>query len=148
MIILKVKFSDNVVFHSKGNPPVGCYRDTVFAFPGASERVKLPTRHSGHLREVIGELQCGQDRLDLLDPLGGKTAWVIILVKASKTFVPEPPDDHDQLYGITVRMSRREKGLRESKLLTLDYGQQDYRKISYQPSAFSSQPVATINKSH
>ena len=132
MIILKVQFSNNVVCHSKGNPPVACYRDTVFAFPGASERVKLPTRQSGHLREVIGELQCGQDRLDLLDPLGGKTTWVIILVKASKTFVPEPPDDHDQLYGITVRMSRREKEARRSKLLTLDYGQQDYSKISYQ----------------
>ena len=106
MIILKIQFSDNVVFHSKGNPPVGCYRDTVFAFPGASERVKLPTRHSGHLREVIGELQCGQDRLDLPDPLGGKAAWVIILVKASKAFVSEPPDEHDGLYGITVRVSR------------------------------------------
>ncbi len=135
MIILKIQFSDNVVFHSKGNPPVSCYRDTVFALPGASERVKLPTRHRCHLREVIGELQCGQDRLDLHDPLGGKAAWVIILVKASKAFVPEPSDNHDRLYGITVRMSRREKRARESKLLTLDYGQRDYRKISYPPSA-------------
>ncbi len=90
--------------------------------------MKLPTRHSGHLREVIGELQCGQDRLDLPDPLGGKAAWVIILVEPSKAFVPEPPDDHDRLYGITVHLSRREKEARGSKLLTLDYGQQDYRK--------------------
>ncbi len=110
MIILKIQFSDNVVFHSKGNPPVGCYRDTVFAFPGASERVKLPTRQSCHLREVIGELQCGQDRLDLPDPLSGKAAWVIILVKAYKAFVSEPPDEHDGLYGITVRVSRIAKG--------------------------------------
>ena len=128
MIILKIQFSDNVVFHSKGNPSVGCYRDTVFAFPGASERVKLPTWQSCHLREVIGELQCGQDHLDLPDPLGGKAAWVIILVEPSKAFVPEPPDDHDRLYGITVHLSRREKEARGSKLLTLDYGQQNYRK--------------------
>jgi len=126
MIILNVQSNDNVVFHSKDNPPVGCYRDTVFAFPGASERVKLPTRHSGHLREVIGELQCGQNRLDLPDPLGGKAAWVILLVKASKAFVPELPDDYDRLYGLTVRLSRRENGVGASKLLTLDYGQQDY----------------------
>ena len=106
MIILKIQFSDNVVFHSKGNPPVACYRDTILAFPRTSERVKSPTRHCAHLREVIGELQCGQDRLDLLYPLGGKTAWVIILIKASKTFVPEPPNEHDGLYGITVRVSR------------------------------------------
>ena len=110
MIILKVQFSNDIVFHSKGNSPVSCYRDAVFALPGASERVKFPPRHSCHLREVVSELQCGQDRLDLPDPLSGKAAWVIILVKASKAFVSEPPDEHDGLYGITVRVSRIAKG--------------------------------------
>ena len=70
--------------------------------------MKPPTWHGGHLREVIGKLQCRQDRLDLPDPLGRKAAWVVVLVETSKTSVPEPSDEHDQLYGITVRMSRHQ----------------------------------------
>ena len=43
----------------------------------------------------------------------GMPLGVVIFVKAPEAFVPEPPDDHEALYGITVHPSsdfqRREK---------------------------------------
>jgi hypothetical protein len=69
--------------------------------------------------------------------LGGEAAWVIIFVETSKAFVPEPPDEHDGLYGITVRVSRREKRARKSKLLTLHkVGGQVYHR-----SIYPSEPI-------
>src|SRR3990172_8528485 len=37
--------------------------------------------------------------------MGRHAARVVIFVKASEAFVPELPDDHDALYGITVHPS-------------------------------------------
>ncbi|OGQ50575.1 MAG: hypothetical protein A3I10_07695 [Deltaproteobacteria bacterium RIFCSPLOWO2_02_FULL_57_26] len=36
------------------------------------------------------------------DRVGRHAPWVVIFVKASEALVPELPDDHDGLYGITV----------------------------------------------
>ena len=45
--------------------------------------------------------------------MGGYAARVVIFVKAPEAFVPELPDNHEVLYGITVHPSsdfqRREK---------------------------------------
>ena len=105
MIILKVHVGDGIALKPESNPPVACYIDAVFAFPITFKRMKLPTWHSRHLREVVGKLQGGQDGLDLPDRVGRYAAQVVIFVKASETFVPELPDGHDGLYGITVRLS-------------------------------------------
>ncbi len=106
MVILKVQVGDGIAFKPENNPPVACYRDAVFAFPVTFERMKLPARHSRHLREIVGKLQGGQDCLDLPDRVRGHAARVVIFVKAFEVFVPELPDNHDGLYGITVRTSR------------------------------------------
>ena len=39
------------------------------------------------------------------DRVGRHAPWVVIFVKASEALVPELPDDHDGLYGITVHPS-------------------------------------------
>jgi len=91
-----VHFSGNVTINSESNPPIGCYRDAAFAFPDASERMKLPARHGRHLREVVGKLQGGQDRFDLSDAMGREAARVIIFVKASEAFIPKFPDRDDR----------------------------------------------------
>ena len=106
MIILKVHVGDGIALKPESNPPVACYRDAVFAFPVTFKRMKFPARHGRHLREVIGKLQGGQNRLDLPDRVGRHATQVVIFVKAPEAFVPELADNHDRLYGITVRASR------------------------------------------
>ena len=105
MIILKVQVRDGIALKPESNPPVACYSDAVLAFPVTPKRMKLPARHSRHLREVVGKLQGGQDRLDLPDRVSRHAARVVICVKASEVFVPKLPDNHGVLYGITVRPS-------------------------------------------
>ena len=94
MIILEVYLGDGIALKSESNPPVPCYSDAVFAFPDTSERMKLPTRHGRHLREIVSKLKGGQDRFDLPDRVGRQAAQVIIFVKASEAFVPELPYNH------------------------------------------------------
>ena len=107
MIILQVHVSDDVALKSESNPPVACYSDAVFAFPFTSKRMEFPARHGCHLREVVGKFQGGEDRLDFPDRVGRHAAQIVIFVKASEAFVAEFPDNHDGLYGTTVRLSSR-----------------------------------------
>lgn len=106
MIILKVQFGDGVALKPESDPPVACYSDAVFAFPVAFKRMKPPARHRRHLREVVGKLQGGEDRLDFPDRVGRYAAQVIVFVKVPEAFVPELADQHNGLYGITVHVSR------------------------------------------
>jgi hypothetical protein len=107
MIILKVYVDDDIGSKPESNSPVTAYRDAVFAFPVTSKRMKLPAWHGRHLGEVISKLQRGEDRLYFPDKVTRNSAHVIIFVKASEAFVAELSDNHDGLYGTTVRLSIR-----------------------------------------
>jgi hypothetical protein len=107
MIILKVYVGDDIGSKPESNSPVTAYRDAVFAFPVTSKRMKLPAWHGRHLGEVISKLQRGEDRLYFPDKVTRNSAHVIIFVKASEVFVAELSDNHDGLYGTTVRLSIR-----------------------------------------
>ena len=106
MVILKVYIGDGMALKPEGNSPVACYSDAVFAFPVTPKRVKSPARHGRHLREVVGKLQGGEDRLDLPDRVGRHAAEVVIFVKVSQAIVAERSDNHGGVYGTTVHLSR------------------------------------------
>jgi hypothetical protein len=110
MVILKIHFGYGITFKSESNPPVGRDSNTVFAFSSASERMKLPARHSRYLRNVVGKFQSSQNRFDLPDGMSRQAARIITCVKASEAFVPELPENHKRLYGTTVRMSNNSSG--------------------------------------
>jgi len=77
MVILKIHFGYGITFKSESNPPVGRDSKTVFAFSSASERMKLPARHSRYLRNVVGKFQSSQNRFDLPDGMSRQAARII-----------------------------------------------------------------------
>jgi hypothetical protein len=115
VIILKVHVGHRIALKPESNPPVACHSDAVFAFPVTPKRMKLPARHGRHLREVVGKLQGGEDRLDFPNRVDRDAARIVIFVKASETFMTKLSDN--RLCGITVRLSSRAARVRFGDVL-------------------------------
>ena len=77
--------------------------DRVLASAITLERVQLPARHRGHLREIGRELEGSKDCLDLGHRLGGQAARVV--AEGVSAHGAKPLDQHGRSYALSVRTS-------------------------------------------
>ncbi len=91
MVVEKIDVNGVTFVKAKNNPPVGPDRDRLEPLEFALQGMKPKARTVQILWRIGGVQKC-QNVPDALDHAGRQQLWVIVLVEALETLVPEAAD--------------------------------------------------------